>query len=167
MKSQHIPGVFVIGAMATVLTACNPPTPIALVATPDAIRTEIESSKAPLTLVHAWATWCGPCREEFPELVDIQKAFSKKGLRLILVSADEPSDVETVETFLSEQGSPIDSLVSTELSQEFIETLSPKWAGSLPASFFYVDGKLVEEWEGKRTYEQYAKTIETHINNKE
>jgi len=150
------------------LSACEKtPAPKALPATPDAIRAEIESSEAPLTLVHAWATWCAPCREEFPELLKTYAEYRDQGLKLILVSADEPDDLASVEVFLTEQGSPIGSLVATELSQKFIETLSPKWAGSLPASFFYADGKRVAEWEGKRTFEEYKEVIETHLTNKE
>ena len=149
------------------LTACSPQPPTVLPATPDAIRAEIESSNAPLTLVHAWATWCDPCREEFPELAKVYQAYAEKGLRLILISADDPADTAQVTSFLAEQESPLGSLVATELSQKFIETLSPKWGGSLPASFFYVNGELVDGWEGQRTFEEYAKTIEPYLTNKE
>lgn len=149
------------------LAACAPSLPTATVATPEALREAIRSSDAPVTLVHAWATWCGPCREEFPELMEIDHTFSKKGLKLILVSADVPEDLEAVETFLAEQGSQTDSFIASELSQTFIEALSPTWAGTLPASFFYVDGKLVESWDGQRSFEHYAETINRYLTHKE
>jgi hypothetical protein len=43
--------------------------------------------------------------------------------------------------------------------------LSPNWSGALPASFFYDStGRLVAEWEGKRSYEDYMTTIEQLLN---
>lgn len=78
----------------------------------------------------------------------------------MLVSADDPDDPAAVESFLDEHQSPVGSLISTQLDQAFIESLSPNWAGSLPASFFYANGKLLAEWEDKRSYEQYAEQID-------
>ena len=155
-----------IGALLLLgtLSGCTP-RPQATVATPAEIRAEITASKSPLLLVHAWATWCDPCRDEFPELIRVHQTFKKQGFELLLVSADDPSGMESVDQFLIEQNCPIGTLVSSELNEAFIETLSPEWGGSLPASFFYADGKLLKEWEGKRTYEEYAETISTLLEN--
>src|SRR5512147_3271193 len=46
----------------------------------------------PMTLVHVWATWCGPCRQEFPELEAIQREFGPGGLRIVAVSVDDGDD---------------------------------------------------------------------------
>jgi thiol-disulfide isomerase/thioredoxin len=150
--------------LATASVSCTPVPPKTTRATPDAIKATIETSTAPLVLAHVWATWCDPCRDEFPELLKAFQFFENQGLELLLISADDPAEMEAVQKFLTEQGSPVGSLISTELSQEFIENLSPKWAGSLPSSFFYSKGTLLEEWEGKRTYEQYMTAIETLLN---
>jgi thiol-disulfide isomerase/thioredoxin len=149
------------------LVACKPALPSVTTASCIQIRQQINKDQAPLTLVHIWATWCGPCREEFPELVKIQQNFSRKGLHLILVSVDDPADSKKVEIFLVENRSPLGSLVSSRLDQTFIETFSTNWTGALPASFFYANGKLQAEWEGKRNYEQYAETIKSLLKNKE
>ncbi len=150
--------------LSALLLSCTP-TPVATPATPAKIKATIESSKAPLTLVHVWATWCDPCRAEFPELMEVYNHFKAQGMELVLISVDEPADVEFVQAFLEEHNCPVGSLISTELSQKFIETLSPNWAGSLPSSFFYAKGALAAEWEGKRTYAQYAEQIEKLLNN--
>ena len=114
-------------------------------------------------MVHVWATWCDPCRDEFPELVEVMTHYPD--LNIILVSADDPAEKEQIEAFLIEQGSPMGSLVSTELNEAFITALSPQWAGSLPSTFFYHNGNLVREWEGKRTFDDYSKTIEQLLKN--
>jgi thiol-disulfide isomerase/thioredoxin len=138
------------------------PEPEATPASTGQITQKIKTSNAPLLLVHVWATWCDPCREEFPELIKIHANYTSKGLAILLISADDPDDSETVKVFLLEQNSPIDSLIATKLDQDFIESFSPNWSGALPSSFFFgADGKLLEEWEGKRSYKHYAETIET------
>lgn len=157
-------------ALPVFLLACacrrNLPIPIAgIPADTSTIQKTIKQSPAPLTLVHTWATWCDPCREEFPELVRIHQAYADRGLSLILISADDPENPHAVEVFLHEQDSPVGSLIATDLNQHFIEALSPKWSGALPATFFYdSNGTLLAEWEGKRSFEQYAETIEQFLN---
>lgn len=143
--------------------ACSPAgSPTGVVATP----LEISEAMAPsgedrLKLVHVWATWCDPCREEFPELLRVYREEQGNGLSLLLVSADDPNDLDAVNRFLREQQSPVGSLVSTELTEEFIELFSTNWSGALPASFFYgADGTLLAEWEGKRSLEEYRDTIQ-------
>src|SRR6266567_2193287 len=39
-------------------------------------------------LVNVWATWCQPCREEFPELMRVARENRPRGLRLLFVSDD-------------------------------------------------------------------------------
>jgi thiol-disulfide isomerase/thioredoxin len=150
---------FQLGLLATfTLSGCKPAPPTAKPASPEQIEIAIDSSEAPLTLVHVWATWCDPCREEFPELVKVMHEFPSMGV--VLISADSPKEIENVQTFLVDHNSPADSLITTELNQKFIETLSPNWGGALPATFFFRNGKCVSEWEGKKTFEHYKETIE-------
>ena len=57
----------------------------------------------PVTLLHVWATWCGPCQKEFPEIEAIQREFGPRGLRIVAVSVDEGDD-DPVKTFVREKG---------------------------------------------------------------
>ena len=56
-----------------------------------------------LTLLHVWATWCGPCQEEFPEIEAIQQEFGPRGLRIVAVSVDEGDD-DPVRAFVRDKG---------------------------------------------------------------
>jgi thiol-disulfide isomerase/thioredoxin len=54
-------------------------------------------------LVNFWATWCDPCREEFPDLVKIDAEYRAKGLDFIVISMDDLADMKTtVPKFLGE-----------------------------------------------------------------
>ena len=57
----------------------------------------------PVTLLHVWATWCGPCQKEFPEIEAIQREFGPRGLRVVAVSVDEGDD-DPVRAFAQEKG---------------------------------------------------------------
>jgi len=57
----------------------------------------------PVTLLHVWATWCGPCQKEFPEIEAIQREFGPRGLRIVAVSVDEGDD-NPVRAFAREKG---------------------------------------------------------------
>src|SRR5437867_9588711 len=60
--------------------------------------------RARATLVNVWATWCEPCREEFPELVEAANAHRADGVRLVLVSTDFDEQVPDVRHFLESHG---------------------------------------------------------------
>jgi len=57
----------------------------------------------PVTLLHVWATWCGPCQKEFPEIEAIQREFAPRGLRIVAVSVDEGDD-DPVRAFAQDKG---------------------------------------------------------------
>ncbi len=54
-------------------------------------------------LVNYWATWCDPCRDEFPDLVKIDEQYRTKGLDFIAITLDDLADINTaVPRFLAE-----------------------------------------------------------------
>ncbi|HTK53656.1 MAG TPA: TlpA disulfide reductase family protein [Gemmatimonadaceae bacterium] len=56
-----------------------------------------------VTLLHVWATWCGPCQKEFPEIEALQREFGPRGLRIVAVSVDEGED-DPVRAFVQQKG---------------------------------------------------------------
>lgn len=58
----------------------------------DGKETSLKSALGKLTLIDFWASWCGPCRKENPNVVALYKDFHAKGLNIIGVSLDEKAD---------------------------------------------------------------------------
>jgi len=55
-------------------------------------------------IFNAWATWCAPCVQEFPDLVDLSRQFDGRNVELITLSLDKPADLPKAQAFLQKQG---------------------------------------------------------------
>ena len=114
----------------------------------------VRAAAGRVVLVNVWATWCEPCRQEFPDLLKLRRALAGRGLDLVLVSADFASRLPQVRSFLAAQGVEFTTYLKDESDTAFIDGLDPAWSGSLPATLVYDrSGTLREFWEGPATYE--------------
>jgi thiol-disulfide isomerase/thioredoxin len=152
-------GITAAAALLLTLCGCSERAEV-VTASPAVIRRRIAASDAPVLVVHAWATWCVPCRDEFPELMNVCRTYLPKGVDVLLVSADAPDETAVVRRFLQDSQSPVGTLLAADLGQAFMESLSPTWSGTLPATFLYTGGNLRDQWEGPRDFEHYADRID-------
>lgn len=131
------------------------------------VQRVIHESGAKAVLVNMWATWCGPCQEEFPGLVRVAQKYSEQGLRTVLVSADDTGDVAVVKKFLAKEGVDFPAYIKAEKDQAFIDGLDKQWTGALPATFIFDgNGKLHDFWEGEATFNVFEqKVVEVLRNN--
>jgi thiol-disulfide isomerase/thioredoxin len=120
----------------------------------------IERSDAEVVLVNIWATWCMPCREEFPDIVRLYRKYASRGLEVVFVSGDLEADVPEVLEFLADQGVDFPSYLKVGKDMEFIDAFSSDWSGLLPASFVYdADRALRHFWEGEASYDEFESRI--------
>src|SRR5438270_12405536 len=84
-------------------------------------------------LINFWATWCDPCREEFPDLVKIDADFKGK-IEFLTVSLDDLDDIGTaVPKFLSQMKATMPAyLLSTADEDAAIAVISKDFHGNLP-----------------------------------
>ncbi len=118
--------------------------------------------KGRVVLLNFWATWCEPCREEFPSLSRLQKAYAEKGLSVVGVSTDLASQTAQVEKFLSEQrpAFPNYRKKSGGDDQDFIDAVDRSWGGELPFTVVYRrDGRKARVLSGKQSYGDFERAV--------
>ena len=115
-----------------------------------------------VVLVNFWATWCEPCREEYPALVRLHNSYRAQGFSLVAVSMDEPESVPAIERFLKSQGAQFGSYRHNFRDfGKFIDTINPRWGGGIPASFLFDrQGRLVESWQGATSFEEFQRSVQ-------
>ena len=104
-------------------------------------------------LVTFWATWCEPCRDEFPMIVELTKQYGPQGLSVFGVSLDDDADIHLVRRFLAKNqptfpnyrqkpGIDVDS---------FYRGVNPAWTGTMPETIFYSrDGRIAGHFVGEQ-----------------
>jgi thiol-disulfide isomerase/thioredoxin len=120
-------------------------------------------------LVNFWATWCEPCRAEFPDLVKINNEYRGRGLDFIAVSIDDVSEINTtVPRFLKDVRANMPAYLLNTLEPEAaINYVDPQWGGSLPATFLYdARGKVVFKHMGRIKPDELRTAIKAVITNK-
>ena len=117
------------------------------------------------TLVDAWATTCGPCKENFPHLMEMHRKYGKKGLAVISLSLDDPSDAKAVaaaEKFLQEKKAAFTHVLLNENYGDGFDKLD---INTIPAVFIFdPSGKEVKRFtmddpNHQFTYEQVEKEV--------
>ena len=133
-------------------------------ATVDQLMSAVQEPGARVVLLNVWATWCVPCREEFPDILRIGREYRDRGLRLVLVSGDFDTELPAVHRFLA--GHKVDFLTYIKQGDDmhFIDGIDPRWSGALPASALYDGGgRRIQFHEGKVTYETLHTWIEAAL----
>jgi peroxiredoxin len=86
-------------------------------------------------LINFWATWCGPCVAEFPELVEIHRMYRKRDFEFITISANNPNEQSEVLKFLTKmQASGRNLLFGSEDKFAMFAAFDPKLDGQLPVT---------------------------------
>lgn len=119
-----------------------------------------DSLKGKVVIVDFWASWCGPCKDSFPVMEDLQAKYGNKGLIVLAVNLDE--DRPTMEDFLKKH--PVTFTVVRDASKKLVGKANIK---SMPTSFVVgPDGKVVsvhKGFHGSDTQKQYVKEVEDLI----
>jgi len=103
-------------------------------------------------LVNFWATWCEPCREEFPDLVKIDADYRTRGLQFVAISTDDPAEAtKGVPKFLREMRAQMPTyILNVTDSEPVINSVDPTWGGELPATFLFDrHGQIVFQHKGR------------------
>ena len=115
-------------------------------------------------LVTFWATWCEPCRDEYPMINELAREYAPKGLSVVGVDDDEEGDLILMRRFLARY-KPVFPNYRRKRGNEsaFDQAVSSDWAGTMPATFFYAkDGRMIAHFYGAKdrgTFETAIRTL--------
>ena len=125
------------------------------------LRDVLAARRGKVVLVNVWATWCPPCREEFPDLLRAYHELQPRGLDLVLISADFEAQREKARAFLTGLGVGFPTFLKTGPDGMFIEALDPGWSGSIQATLVLgSDGTKRAFWDGAASYEEFRNAVE-------
>ncbi len=131
----------------------------------DAVRSQILSDKKRWRLVNVWATWCTPCRDEFPHLVEMQQMYNKRGVDVITISLDNGDSAEEVKKFLNENHAAMTNYHFTSADQNALaEALDSGWQGGVPyTALIAPGGQIVFRQHGQFDALTLKKKIVEHL----
>jgi peroxiredoxin len=121
----------------------------------EGVRSLLKNDSDKLRMINVWATWCGPCVIEFPDLVTIHRMYRGREFELITISADDREDQERAIAFLKKQesstrnylfdGNPYDLFDALDA-----ETDEQNASGALPFTILVKPGgEVVYRHEGR------------------
>ena len=118
-------------------------------------------------LVNLWATWCGPCRLETPELVRLHKEYQSKGLEMVGLSTENPNaSAESVRNFVRTFN--VDYPVGWATPEVAMAFMQFTGRNAIPQSFIIApDGRILNRFVGfnaSQTPEQLRQAIEQALN---
>ena len=97
------------------------------------VREIMKNNSGKLRLVNLWATWCGPCVIEMPELVNINRIYRARAFEMVTISGDVPGKKDDVIKFLkNKQVSCTNYLFDSDDKTELGEALGKDWEGGIP-----------------------------------
>ena len=153
-------GLLVIAGLA--LAAAQTPGP----KDPELIDTQgyqklLQQYKGKPLLVTFWATWCEPCRDEYPMLNELAKQYAPQGLKVVGVSLDQDGDLILMRRFLARYKPVFPNYRKKKGDEDaFVQAVLPKWDGAIPASVFYAkDGQQIGHLVGAGDHDTYEAAI--------
>jgi peroxiredoxin len=122
---------------------------------------KLSDLKGQPVLVNFWATWCGPCKEEMPMIVDAYSAHQADGLCVLAIDTTAFDNVQDVQKFVTNYQMTFDVLLDTD------DSVGTGWNTlGLPSSYF-IDktGKVVSVRIGQMTADELQSSLRMILSN--
>jgi thiol-disulfide isomerase/thioredoxin len=135
--------------------------------TADGLRALRANQTGKVLLVNFWATWCGPCLTEFPEIQTTWRMFRRRDFDLVTVAANLPDERAGVIRILQqEHASSRNFLFGTEDTYGLQAAFEPSWQGGVPFTMVIAPGgKVIFQQQGEVDVIALRRVILAHLEN--
>ncbi|GAC1465414.1 MAG: hypothetical protein NVSMB9_05000 [Isosphaeraceae bacterium] len=133
---------------------------------------EAKDKSHKFTIVDVWSTTCGPCKTNFPHLVEMHRKYGTRGLQVVSLSLDDTSDPKAVRAALQFLKDKNAEFLNVLLDEEFGVGFEKLDINTIPAVFLYApDGKLIKRFtmddpKNQFTYDDVEKFVTSLLQGK-
>jgi thiol-disulfide isomerase/thioredoxin len=107
----------------------------------EGVKSIAENKTNKLRLINLWATYCGPCVEELPKLVAMNRMYRKRDFEMITISLDDVAEKPRALDFLNQQHVSAKNYIFNSTDRDKLaEALDPKWPGPMPYTMLVAPG---------------------------
>lgn len=124
------------------------------------VEQKLSSLRGRIVILNFWATWCGPCRKEMPDLAAVQNQYAALGVQVVGASADTMADVKAVRQFINEAGINFPVWLGATTEQMAGFGLGPSLPGT---AIIGHDGKIAAVFPGVVTQDAIKKHLDKLI----
>jgi thiol-disulfide isomerase/thioredoxin len=133
--------------------------------TENGTKKSLNDFKGKVVLINFWATWCGPCKKEMPDLSKISEELKDKDFKMIGMNVFQQPSAPKVEDYL--KSNPV-SYINVDCNDELVQAFA-KASGNdmsaVPVTFILdKEGKIVETAVGGKGKEAFLKMINKYLN---
>ena len=116
--------------------------------------------KGKTVLLNFWATWCGPCKAELPDIESLSKNYASSGLVVIGVSVDKGGSLlSDVSDFASSNGLSYQIVIDNDDIASAYGNIN-----AIPTTFVVnKDGKIVDKWIGTRDKAFFESSVRKYL----
>lgn len=115
---------------------------------------------SPVVILNFWASWCKPCLEEFPSLVQLRKQFKPHELTVIAINNDEEDQEMNMSKIIKEFDLDFIHIADSEgqLINKFL-------ISALPMSIIYKNGKVHSVSQGRKDFmaQEFVEFVRTSL----
>ncbi|MDX2039734.1 MAG: TlpA disulfide reductase family protein [Acidobacteriota bacterium] len=124
------------------------------------VEQRLSSLRGRIVVLNFWATWCGPCKKEMPDLAAIQNQYAAFGVQVVGASADTLAEIKAVRQFIKDASINFPVWLGATTEQMAQLGLGP----ALPATAIIGrDGKIVALFPSVITQEELKKHLDKLI----
>src|SRR5439155_14717415 len=131
----------------------------------EAVKVLAKNDSQKLLLINVWATWCGPCVNELPELVTMNRMYRKRPFELITISMDDPNKKDQALAMLTKlHVSATNYIFNSDKRDALVEALDKEWPGPVPYTLLIAPGgKVIYRQTGEFDAMELKKAIVGYI----